>query len=118
MTEKKGETDLPIFVRWQEFLQWLLPVLDRFPKKARFTFTNRLINLGLEVTEDLVEARYSRHKLEILRRCNLRLEKMRVLLRLCHALKFLSNGAFAHAVKSLNGVGKMLGGWYRQQGGS
>ena len=29
-----------------------------FPQKVRFTFTDRLINLSLEVVEDLVEARY------------------------------------------------------------
>ena len=117
MSSGNGHEDLPIFVQWQEFLLWLVPTADQFPKKARFTFTNRLINFGLDMTEDLVEARYTRGKREILRRCNLRLEKMRILLRLCHSQKFLSHSAYEHAMKNLNQTGKMLGGWIRQQGG-
>ena len=52
----------------------------------------RTWRFSLDVVEDLVEARYSRDRRAILARANLRLEKLRVLLRLCHAL-----GYFPHA---------------------
>ena len=51
----------------------------------------------------------------MLGRANLRLEKLRVLLRFCHELGHLSHTRYEYAVCALNEVGKMLGGWRRQQ---
>lgn len=107
--------DLPIFVQWTAFLAWLLPTTEKFPKKVRFTFTNRIDNLALDVVEDLVEARYARNKQAILRQANLRLEKLRILLRLCHDLHYLPHTSYAHAMRALTEVGNMLGGWRKQQ---
>lgn len=107
--------DLPIFSQWMQFLEWLLPALEKFPKRVRFTFADRTTNLALDIAEDLVEARYSRDKGAILRRINLKLEKLRVLLRLCHRLQYLPHAGYEHAAKSINAVGRMLGGWIREQ---
>jgi hypothetical protein len=74
--------ELPIFSRWMQFLEWLLPATERFPKRVRFTFAERINNLALDIAEDLVEARYRKDKEPVLRRINLRLEKLRILLRL------------------------------------
>jgi len=104
-----------IFVRWMQFLEWLLPATEKFPKRVRFTFADRINNLALDIAEDLVEARYSRDKQSILRRVNLRLEKLRVLLRLCHRLKYLPHQGYEHASRSINEVGRMLGGWIKDQ---
>ena len=67
--------DLPVFVRWMEFLKWLLPATEKFPRRVRFTFANRIDSLALDVVENLVEARYSRNKREVLKRANLHLDK-------------------------------------------
>jgi hypothetical protein len=45
-----------------QFLEWLLPTTEKFPKRVRFTFSDRINNLALDIMEDLVEARYSRNK--------------------------------------------------------
>lgn len=107
--------ELPIFTQWMQFLEWLLPTTEKFPKRVRFTFADRINNLALDIVEDLVEARYSRHKQSLLKRINLRLEKLRILLRLCHRLKYLSHEGYEHAMRGLNEVGRMLGGWIKQQ---
>jgi len=108
--------ELPIFTRWMQFLEWLLPATEKFPKRVRFTFADRINNLALDIAEDLVEARYSRDKQPLLRRINLRLEKLRILLRLCHRMKYLPHQGYEHAARKLNEVGRMLGGWMKQQG--
>lgn len=113
----QGLDGLPVFMKWMEFLKWLLPVTDRFPKKYHFTFSNRIDNLALDVVEDLVEARYTKDKTAILRRANLRLERMRMLLRLAHDLRVLSHDSHEHAAKAMNEVGRMLGGWLRERQG-
>jgi four helix bundle protein len=107
--------DLPIFVKWTDFLKWLLHTTEKFPKKARFTFSDRINNLALGIVEELVEARYTSNKRSILRSANLRLEKLRMLLRISYESRFLSKEAYKHAMYSLNEVGKMLGGWIKQQ---
>jgi len=109
------QEDLPIFTAWMQFLEWLLPATEKFPKRVRFTFADRINALALDIAEDLVEARYTRDKAAILRRVNLRLEKLRILLRLCHRLQYLPHAGYEHAAKSVNSVGRMLGGWIREQ---
>lgn len=114
MSKPTDLIDLPIFIQWLDFLKWLLVTTDRFPKKARFTFSDRLNQLGLGVVEDLVEARYSKDKNSTLKRINLNLEKMRVLLRISYELRFLSGSHYEQAMKRLQEIGKMLGGWIKQ----
>lgn len=114
----KDSNDLPIFVKWHEFLSWLFLTTEKFPKKVRFTLAERLNNIGLDMVEDLVEARYSREKWHQLKISNLRLEKMRVLLRICFEQKFISQSNYKHAMYALNEVGSMLGGWLRHQSGN
>ena len=84
------------------------------------TFINKLLlaqdgSVPDEIVEDLIEARYARDKQAHLRRANLRLEKLRVLLRLSQRLHYLDHKRFEYAMKCINEVGKMLGGWLRQQ---
>ncbi|MGE4232055.1 MAG: diversity-generating retroelement protein Avd [Bacteriovoracia bacterium] len=114
-TESNSKDDLPIFVKWMDFLKWLLLTTDAFPKKVRFTFTERINGLALSIVEDLVEARYTRNRSTALRRANLSLEKIRVLIRVCYETRVLSGKSYRHASYAINEVGKMLGGWMKQQ---
>lgn len=111
----RGPDAATIFVAWQDFLGWLLPTTAKLPKHARFTFVQRIDNLALDIAEDLVEARYSRSKGPVLARANLRLEKLRVLLGVCHAVGYLPHARYEHAARRVNAVGAMLGGWRKQQ---
>ena len=115
MEAQRRHEDLPVFVRWMAFIKWLLPTTEKFPKRVRFTFANRIDNLALDVVEDLVEARYARRKTNRLKQINLKLERLRILLRLCHDLTYLPHGSYEFAMRSLDDVGRMVGGWIRQQ---
>ena len=108
--------DLPIFIKWFNFIKWLLNTTDHFPKKVRFTFTERLNQLSMNVIEDLIEARYTRNKSIFLRRANLNLEKIRVFIRLAYEMKILPRKSYEYASFAINETGKMLGGWMKQQG--
>lgn len=114
--QSRDKDDLPIFVKWYDFMKWILTTTDHFPKKVRFTFTERLNQLAMSVIEDLIEARYTRNKIPALRRANLTLEKIRVLIRLSYEMKILSRKSYEYASFSINEAGKMLGGWMKQQG--
>ncbi len=95
--QSASKKDLPIFIKWMDFLKWLLVTIDGFPKKARFNFSDRLTNLSLKIVEDLVEARYNKNKSVLLRRANMNLEKIRILMRICFELRFLSRQGYEHS---------------------
>lgn len=110
---QQKESDLPIFAKWTDFLKWLHFKTEKFPKKVRFTFSNRINNLALDIVESLVEARYSRSKFLPLKQTNLNLEKLRILFRIAYESKIVPYETYEHGVKKLNEVGRMLGGWMK-----
>ncbi len=102
-----------VFSEWETFLGWLLDRTQKLPRRLRFTFTTRIDNLALDIFELLIEARYTRQRAPMLRRINLNLEKLRLLLRLVHDQGHLDQRAFGHAVQQIDTVGRMIGGWLR-----
>lgn len=114
MAQDRDE-ELPIIVRWMDLLEWLLPVTAGYPRKVRHTFAERIEGLVLDIFESLVAVRYSKDKLSRLREINLRLEQLRLLLRLSQKLHYLSHNSYERAIRDINEVGRMLGGWIRQQ---
>jgi len=104
-----------LFVFWYDFSKWLLEKTEKFPRKVRFSFSNRIDNLSLDIIEGIIEARYSRKKKDILRRIDLDMEKLRILLRMCHDLGYLDHNGYEFAAKKINEAGKMVGGWRKQQ---
>lgn len=109
-----NNNDLPIFVKWMSYLSHLSIVIDRMPKKVRFTLSDRIFNLSLDIAEKIVEARFQRKKTTTLNHINLSLEKIRVLFRIAHEGKFVSSKDFYRINEALFEVGKMLGGWRKE----
>ena len=64
-----------------QFLLWLVPTVDRFPKSQKFVFGDRVHNLALDVLEFLVEAAFTRDRKQHLARANLGIDKLRFLIR-------------------------------------
>ena len=104
---------LPIFERWADFLGWLMPTTDSFPRKARLTLVRRIDDLALDVLDDLTIAAYTRDKRAVLERANLRLTRLRVMLRIARDLGYLSRRHHEGALRTIDEVGRMLGGWRR-----
>jgi hypothetical protein len=109
------EEELPLYLHWVKFLDWLLSRTEKFPRRMRLSLSNRLENLALDFLQDLVEARYTRDKTATLRRMNLRLEQLRVLLRLCHDRRLLTPEGYEYGARMLLEAGRMVGGWIRSR---
>ena len=106
---------LPLFVHWEGVVNDLLSRTEKFPKSVRFTFSTRIDNLALDIYEALVDARYTRQRTPILKEINGKLEKLRLLLRLCHTRAYLSHKGYEHINRNIDEAGRMLGGWLKQQ---
>ena len=104
-----------IFTRTFDFLSWLLPVSNHFPRAHRHTFTRRLLDAAFDLRERLEEARYRQGKgrLNRLRQADEALSKVRLYLRLAERWQWLSPGQYRHVSAMVHEIGNLLGGWIK-----
>ncbi len=107
------QSEMPIFTRTFDFLTWLLPVTNHFPRAHRFDFTQRLLNAAFDLRERLEEAnnRSGRERLERLRQADEALNKVRLYLRLAARWGWLTEGQYQHVAGMVAEIGRLLGGW-------
>ncbi len=79
-----SQQQMPIFTRTFDFLSWLLPATNRFPRTQRHSFTRRLLDAAFDLSERLEEAnlRRGRARVERLERADEALARVRSYLRL------------------------------------
>ena len=108
-----NESEMPIFVRTFDFLLWLLPATNKFPRVHRFTVTQRLLNAAFDLRERLEEAQHraGKERLERLAQADEALEKVRMYLRLAARFEWLTAGQYQHAAQMVAEIGRLLGGW-------
>jgi hypothetical protein len=108
-----AQQEMPIFVKTFDFLSWLLPATNHFPRVHRHSFTQRLLNAAFDLREYLEEAnmRKEQYRLERLDRADEALNKVRLYLRLGHRWGWLSAGQYEHVSKMVVEIGRLLGGW-------
>lgn len=107
--------DFPLFVKWYDLMNYLIDRLEKFPRNVRFTVSDRMFNVILDVSDLIVTAIYSRERKEVLDRINLHLERLRVYIRLCHDRRYISTKQYGHISVQINEVGSMVGGWRKLQ---
>jgi four helix bundle protein len=106
--------DLIIFQKTYDLILWIFPMINRFPKKQRFVLGQQIENELLEIIEDIILANNERSKIEILKRISVRLDTLRVLVRLAKDLRFLSIKQYGNAALKINEIGKLLSGWMKK----
>jgi hypothetical protein len=75
----------------------------------------RLENHFLQFLENLVIANHRKIKLPLLQAADEELIKVRLLMRLSHDQKFINTNSYEFAANNLDEIGRMLGGWLKQQ---
>ena len=110
MADNSKRTGAAIEAHYQ-FLLWLGPALENFPKNQKFTLGDRIQNQALDVLDALIEATYTRERVQHLRRANLGIEKLRFLLRLAADLKVLDRRKYEFAARTLDDTGRSVGAW-------
>ena len=112
--------DLIILTRVFDLLAWLVPKGEAFPRAFRHTVTERLLGAALDLGEELLaaQARRGAARKAHLAAADAALSRLRLYLRLAHHWRWLSSGQYEHASRMVAEIGKLLGGWIRQQAGS
>ena len=90
---------------------WLIRRVEKFPRSFRFSVGDRVIARSLDLLETLAEAAYKANKAPLLERANHLVNALRLLLRLTVELKLLGGDSHEFAAKSLEEIGRMIGGW-------
>jgi hypothetical protein len=92
--------------------------VEKFPQRQRFLLGDRIQTAGLDILEGLIEATYSRGgRLRLLEIVNVRLEKLRILFRIAMELRYLDLRRYEHAARSLDEIGRLVGGWMKAHRG-
>ena len=105
----------PLFTKTFDFLAWLVPAVNHFPRLHRHTITRRLLDAALDFQEAILEAnnRRGQARLERLAAADGQLDKVRLYLRLAHHWQWLNLGQYEHASRMVAELGRLLGGWQK-----
>ncbi len=93
------------------FVLWLVPTVERFPRKQKFLLGERIQATALDVLERLIEATYTKRRRGHLADANLGLEKLRFLFRLARDLRILDYRRYEYAARSIDETGRRVGAW-------
>ena len=113
MSQDNARSTGPALERMQQFLVWLVPTVERFPRSQKFALGDRIQSTALDVLERIIEATYTRARGKALSAANLGIEKLRILFRLAADLKVVDLRRYEFAARSLDEVGRLIGGWLR-----
>lgn len=101
-----------------DFCKWLMEHTDKFPKSRRFSMAVRLENTFLDVVENVSLANLRHQRLPLLHAADEKLFLSRTLLRLSHEMKLINTQSYEFGSRSLDEIGRLLGGWIKQQSGA
>ncbi|MBC7233298.1 MAG: diversity-generating retroelement protein Avd [Chloroflexi bacterium] len=107
--------EMPIFTRTFDFITWLLPVTNHFPRSQRFIATKRLLDAALDFQQVIIQANNCRGetRLSRLREADELLDCVRLYLRLANRWNWLKPGQYQHAAGMVAEIGRLLGSWQK-----
>jgi four helix bundle protein len=106
----------PLFIRTYDFLLWLVPQIQKFPRTYRFTLSERIQRLALSFQDSLIAAGKTkgRSRFEHLQQADVQLEQLRLWLRFSRDKDLLTIQQYEHSIRQLKEVGNLLGAWLKQ----
>lgn len=107
--------EMPLFTKTYDFVGWLAPLTNHFPRAHRQTITKRLLDAALDFQETILEANEIRRgeRLALLKRADGHLAKVRLYLRLAHQWRWITPGQYEHGSRMIAEIGRLLGGWQK-----
>ena len=105
----------PLFVRTYDFLLWLIPQIQKFPRVYRFALSERIQRLALNFQDTLVAAGKSKRGMrrERLSQADIELEQLRIWLRFSRDQNLITIHQYEHSIRQLKEVGNLLGAWLK-----
>ena len=105
--------DLIVYQKTYDFMLWLHPVVNKFPKSQRFVLGQRIENKTLDLIHSMLSANIEREKSVLLKQASVELDELRMLIRLAKDLHFVSVKQYGVAAEKMNEIGKLLFSWMK-----
>jgi len=109
------QNNAPIVQKVYDFYRFFYEQIDHFPKQSREILTKKIEQLIIEVLELVSTAEFSpaNIKIQSLTRASIKLDFLKMLVRLLFELKIINQPKYIQSEKDLQEIGKMLGGWIK-----
>lgn len=110
-----NDFDIPIFKKSYDLYKLFREYRKVVPKQDRFTIFERGEQLLLDVIEGILQASTESKlaKVPTLERCSLKLNMLRVFIRLMKDVKAIDVKKYVALESMVDEIGRMLGGWIR-----
>lgn len=107
--------DIPIFKKTYDLYKTFYGYRDTVSKQDRYTIWQRCENIILDTLEGILFASqmYKAEKLPILEKTSVKLNFLRVFLRLMKEVRVIDNKKYTILQELVDEIGRMLGGWIK-----
>ncbi len=106
--------DFILYQKTYDFTLWFFPIINSFPQKQRFVLGQQIENELVELIKEISIANAAADKRLVLQKMAVRIDLLRMLIRLAKDLKFLGIKHYAVAAEKLNEIGKLYAGWTKR----
>jgi len=107
--------DLVLYQKIYDFMLFMYPTVNTFPKSQRFVLAQHIENITLEMLEKIIEINSGEdeEKKDLIKRIDINIDKLKILFRLAKDLKFISIKKYGIVSEKIIEIGKLLGGWQK-----
>ena len=116
MADRTKQEELLVITKTYDLILWSCNHTSKFPRNHRFVLGERIERNLYDLLETLIRAKYAKHRQEFLEQANLTLEILRFQMRLAKDLQCLKIESYGFAAKSIDEIGKLVGGWLKSSG--
>ena len=107
--------ELKVIQDLYDFMLWLMHHTEKFPRHHRYSLGAAMEGRLQRLLEVLLRAKYTREKAGLLADANVELEVLRFQVRLAKDLGALPAKSHGHAARSMQAIGRQIGGWLADQ---
>lgn len=104
---------LLIIQKMYDLVLWIYPLVNRIPKSHRQVLGRQIEELAISILISMIRANKTRgsNRQMLQQQISDDLDCLRILVRLCKDLRFMSIAQYHNTAERLNEIGKMLHGW-------
>jgi len=109
------QNDTPIILKTYDFYKELYLIVEKMPRKDKYTLGEKLQKTTLDLIELFIAASYvdRTKKSSYLEKATVKLDLLKILIRLSNEIKATPTKKYLFLEEKLQEVGRMLGGWIR-----
>src|SRR3954449_13032740 len=111
MSVRRSQEELTVLTKTYDLILWSCNHTSKFPRNHRFVLGERIERNLYDLLETLIAAKYMKDRRRLLEDANLSLEILRSRMRLAKDLQCLKVESYAFAARSIDEIGRLVGGW-------